>query len=188
MEISPFELLLKQIAPRNPEGEAEERLKRTVIQGYFLTLSNLENRKRNFRFEVVISAPSNPPDESNVSRRLEDRTALLFDIAGDNLPLSLTKEEENESFIRYKSNTLVLPSLATVSVQLLPDIAKFVENPLSLLEVRGFISIESEDDVSGSIFLNPEIRGTFFPEDFEVSNTPDFDQLSYSLGLSKVSI
>lgn len=73
-------------------------------------------------------------------------------------------------------------------VQLLPDIGKFIENQSALLEVRGFISIESSDDESGSIFLNPEIRGTFIPNDFATSDNPDFDQLSYSLGLSKVTV
>lgn len=188
MEISPFELLLKQIAPRDSSGGVAEKLKRTVIQGYFLTLSNLEEQERNLKFEITISAPRPPFDEPNVARRLENRVALLFDIAGENQPLSLNTINENDSFIRYESNILPLPSLATVSVQLLPDIKKFIENPFSLLEIRGFISIKSADETSGLVFLNPEIRGTFFPDDFKVNDNPDFDQLSYSLGLSKITV
>ncbi|MEO1690589.1 MAG: hypothetical protein AAFR63_03520 [Cyanobacteria bacterium J06631_6] len=188
MEISPFELLLKRIAPRNQDGGVAEKLKRTVVQGYFLTLSNLESQKREFKFEVTISAPTEPADKPNVSRRLEERAVLLFDIAGDNQKLSLKTSEENDSFIKYASGTLTLPSLATVSVQLLPDIQKFIDNQFSLLEARGFISIEAADEISGSVFLNPEIRGTFFPDDFAINENPDFDQLSYSLGLSRVTV
>lgn len=188
MEVSPFELLLKPIAPRNGSGDIAEKLKRTVIQGYFLTLSNLEEQGRDIKIEITISAPRPPFDDSNVSRRLENRTVLLFDIAGENQALSLSTIAENNSFIKYESGTITLPELATVSIQLLPDVIKFIQNPLSLLEVRGFASIQSTDGNSGSVLLNPEIRGTFIPDNFAATDNPDFDQLSYSLGLSKVVI
>jgi hypothetical protein len=188
MEISPFELLLKPIAPRGFDTNIVNKLARNVVQGYFLTISNLKNKERNLVFKFTISAPQQPPDNANVSRIFENRVILLFDVAGKNLSLSLKRIEDNNSFIKYESDNLLLPSLATVSVQLLPDITVFLKNSQALLEVRGFASIEAEDKESGELFLNPEIRGTFIPNDLTTNPSPDIDQLSYSLGIRTITI
>jgi hypothetical protein len=192
MDISPFELLLKPIAPRTADTSTANVLSRVIVQGYFLTISNLAKKDRELKLFFTISEPSDPPNAEppNESRVLENKTVLLYDIASKNRSIPFKRiEEENEKFIRYESDSFILPSWATVSLQLLPDVQQFLRNKLSLLEVRGFASLESTDRNSDELFFNPEIRGTFIPDNLtDPVKDIDFDQLAYSLGTTRAKV
>jgi hypothetical protein len=182
IQISPFELLIKPIAPvkKSPgEPPALKALKRTIIQGYFLTISNLEKKERELIISYVISAPETAaPDDATVTRILENKTFITYDIAGQNKDLAFRRvEEEENKYFRYKSDSFILPSLATVSVQLLPNAESIVGNPEVKLEVRGFCEIIADNGVTGELFLNPEIRGTFIPNELFTAGNDDLKNL-----------
>ncbi|PSF37105.1 hypothetical protein C7H19_11750 [Aphanothece hegewaldii CCALA 016] len=193
MDISPFELLLKPIAPRTATASQANVLSRVIVQGYFLTVSNLEKRDRELKLFLTISEPSDPPNASppNETRILDNKTVLLYDVAAKNIPINFKRiEAVNEKFIRYESDSFILPSWATVSLQLLPDVQQFLNNQQSFLEVRGFASLTSDDSTaSGELFFNPEIRGTFIPDNLtDPVKDIDFDQIAYSLGTTRAKV
>ncbi|ELR98174.1 hypothetical protein [Gloeocapsa sp. PCC 73106] len=200
IQVSPFELLIKAIAPI-PAGSPLEQVNRTVIQGYFLTISNLVDLERQISFSFVISAPSIPPDNTPTSRTLEGNTVLLYDIAGANQELTFNLiSTPGTPYLRYNSvGSIKLPNLASVTVQLLPKAELVLTSPDTKLEIRGFCEVIADDGVTGDVFLNPEIRGTFIPNQFRsiIPGNPigdiqsrllDFDQLSYSLGVQRQTI
>jgi hypothetical protein len=88
VEVSTLELLVKPIAPRNSSDPAIRAIARRVVQGYFLTIPNSDEKDLQFRIEFL----PNQPNLSNADRSLFDNTALLFNtVRGDNhLSLSVS--------------------------------------------------------------------------------------------------
>lgn len=198
MEVSTFELLVKRIAPRTALPPAEQPVARRVVQGYFLTLSNLESIDLRYRLEFRISLPDNPTQADAMTRLLEGNTVLLFDIAGTNTVLTLTRVGMTG---RYISQEFVIPAQKTASIELLPDVARFAAQDNPMLEIRGFVSLLLPRAFGGTpienvlgrpqsqrpvrVLLNAEIRGTFLPNDFPSNSaSTDFDQINYSLALA----
>ncbi len=175
MEISTFELLVKRIAP----PPATPDVARRVVQGYFLTITNLESKDLTFRIRFNISKP-NPADSD---RTLFNNAGLFFDIAGANNPIPLSGDANSSTF----GGSFVLPAKQTASVQLLPNISLFAdENPD--FEVRGFVTLrlpqikrQPQSATPVRVLLNPEIRGTFLPNGFPGGDASDFDQINYPL-------
>ncbi|WP_024546321.1 hypothetical protein [Picosynechococcus sp. NKBG15041c] len=188
MEVSTFELLVKRIAP----PPAASAIARRVVQGYFLTISNLENEAFQYTLDFYISLP-NPP---NSNRTLVNNAVVLIDVAGANQPLTLTPTNATVSTTRF-STSFSLGARQTASVQLLPNLTPALlaeTNPD--LEVRGFVEIRlpaifrraplfrrvPQSNRPVKVLLNPEIRGTFLPNN--ITNTADFDQINYPLALA----
>lgn len=195
MELSTFELLVKPIAPRlpvaTPGSAAVAAVARRAVQGYFLTISNLEAKDLTFRLEFVISKP-NPV---NPDRTLFNNANLLIDIAGLNATIPLS----GGAFATRFSGSFRLPAGQTASVELLPDLLKpgLLANPDPKLEVRGYVRLTlpalfksiSEGFVAQSaapvkVLVNPEIRGTFLPNNYPTTLTGDFDQINYALAIA----
>ncbi|MBW4439880.1 MAG: hypothetical protein KME10_01325 [Plectolyngbya sp. WJT66-NPBG17] len=198
MEVSTFELLVKRIAPRMALPPAERPVARRVVQGYFLTLSNLEAIDLRYRLEFRISLPDNPSQADAVTRVLEGNTFLIYDIAGANTILTLTRVGTTG---RYISQEFVIPAQKTASIELLPDV-RFAAEDDPTLEIRGFASLLLPRVFTGTtaierligrpqsprpvkVLLNAEVRGTFLPNDFPANSaSTDFDQINYSLALA----
>ncbi|TVQ13329.1 MAG: hypothetical protein EA368_02420 [Leptolyngbya sp. DLM2.Bin27] len=179
MEISTFELLVKRIAP----PPAPSTLARRVIQGYFLTITNLENRNLNFRIDFTPSIPdASAPDRSD--RLLRGRADILDDVAGRN--------RRTAQFFTGDRLTGIFPVPAqqTASVQLLPRLpGTLLDNPDPQIEIRGFVSLQvsrfqANPPARARVLLNPETRGTFLPNTFPASTTGDFDQINYPMQLA----
>lgn len=176
MEISTFELLVKRIAP--PPAPLD--VARRVVQGYFLTVTNLEFRPLTFRIRFNISRP-NPLGDPD--RTLFGNVGLFYDIAGANDPISLSGNATSTTF----GGTFVLPARQTASLQLLPNASLFAAaNPD--FEVRGFVTLrlpriggQPQSITPVKVLLNPEIRGTFLPNGFPGGVAEDFDQINYPL-------
>ncbi|NJO79369.1 MAG: hypothetical protein HC827_13185 [Cyanobacteria bacterium RM1_2_2] len=194
MELSTFELLVKRIAPvtdpvADPVGAA---VARRVVQGYFLTLSNLETANLAYQLEFFISRP-NPADPN---RSLFDQADAIYDIAGANLNLKLYGDSSTTRF----RTSFTIPAGQTASFQLLPKPALFFA-PVPQLEVRGYVvlslppifdlnsfSFKAQTNRPARVLLNPEMRGTFFPNDFPAPPPAgldgDFDQINYPLAIA----
>ena len=194
MEVSTFELLVKRIAP----PPADPSVARRVVQGYFLTISNLEDQEFLYTLDFHISRPV----PSDPDRTLAGNSVMLMDIAGANQVLTLSPTSATVSTTRF-STSFRIGAKQTASLQLLPD----VNNPALLtapnpdLEVRGFVQLrlpavfdsfggtfpifrrvpQSEQPVK--VLLNPETRGTFLPNDFPRGGG-DFDQINYPMELA----
>ena len=190
MEVSTFELLVKRIAP----PPAPNSVARRVVQGYFLTISNLEDEGFRYTLDFHISLPS-PPD---ADRTLAGNAVVLLDVAGANQPLTLTPTSADVTTTRF-STSFFLGAKQTASLQLLPNINDpgLLSAPNPDLEVRGFVQLRlpaifqffprlqrvAQSDRPVKVLLNPEIRGTFLPNNFP-SGGGDFDQINYPLELA----
>lgn len=197
MEVSTIELLVKRIAP----PPAPSTLARRVVQGYFLTISNLEDQEFLYVLDFYISLPT-PPD---LDRTLAGNNAVaLLDIAGDNQSLTLSPTNASVSTTRF-STRFRLGAKQTASLQLLPNLTPaLLANPNPDLEIRGFVDLRlpaifqssgpadgpfipfqrvPQSDRPVKVLLNPEIRGTFLPNTFP-SSGGDFDQINYPLELA----
>jgi len=194
MEVSTFELLVKRIAP----PPADPAVARRVVQVYFLTMSNLEDKEFLYTLDFHISLPT-PPD---ADRTLAGNSIVLLDIAGANQVLTLAPSTATVSTTRF-STSFRLGAKQTASLQLLPNINNpaLLTNPNPDLEVRGFVQLRlpavfgspsglfpvfqrvPQSDRPVKVLLNPETRGTFLPNSFPGSGG-DFDQINYPLELA----
>jgi hypothetical protein len=190
MELSTFELLVKPIAPRptnmGPGSDTITAVARRAVQGYFLTISNLEAKDLTYRLEFVISKP-NPADPDRTFRTLFNNADLVVDIAGANTPITLLGGVPATTF----SGVFSLPAGQTASVQLLPKLPlSLLSNPNPKLEVRGYVKLtlpaffNQGTTAPVKVLLNPEIRGTFLPNTYPTSLTGDFDQINYALAIA----
>jgi len=193
MEISTFELLAKPIAPVNGLPANILPVARRIVQGYFLNISNLEPFTVEYRIVFTISKPE-PADTNRIITLGPTRNVVLFvDFEGENKEIFLT---QNGQVYR---GSFKIGARQTASVELLPRLQNVLT--ASMLEVRGFVSLlrVRPDLVPGpqppllpvKVLLNPEIRGTFLPNNFPTPNIPvppntefDFDQINYSLAIA----
>ncbi|MBW4640056.1 MAG: hypothetical protein KME05_17875 [Gloeocapsa sp. UFS-A4-WI-NPMV-4B04] len=187
MLVSTFEILVKsqlpnpdqiEPLPNEPLPSAPpddvlakiQKLGRTVIQGYFLTIANLNDFKVTVSLAFTALTPSISLDE----------TIGLLDVKETNLVIK-GKPDLLDGKVRY---TLTVPANDTGLFILQPD---FITNPQLLdnkdFEVRGYVEISLSMLVKGKnaarLLLTPEHRGTFF-KDLEADD-PQLDQIVYSL-------
>jgi len=189
MEISTFELLAAPIAPVMGLPPALLPVARRVVQGYFLTISNLEPISVRYRIEFAISLPV----PANPNKILLNKAVLVVDVEGLNTPIALTQVPNKPQVYR---GFFTIPPHKTASVQLLPKLPD-VLTP-GLLEVRGYVSLFRVRTKFPffpplspvKVLLNPEIRGTFLPNNFPTPPFPapttplDFDQINYTLAIA----
>ncbi len=179
MLVSTFELLVKPIAPSQPN--IPDAVARTVVQGYFLTVAN--------------------PNDFNVDLKLQfTATTPGLNIADTVTILDVTNVNGNEFgeikpvFNNPKKFTydFKLPAFDTALVTLLPDLKApgFLQDNNQdgkkdrTLEIRGYVEISLLSPFSLTegvkVLLTPEHRGTFLPNNSNAAVT-DFDQLAYAL-------
>lgn len=187
MLVSTFELLVKSQLPGPnqvkppldpPPPEVLDKLKklgRTVIQGYFLTISNLNS------FEVTVSLVFTALTPLISIKE----TITLLDVTGENIQGDLSNPGLLDGKARY---TLTIQANDTGLFILQPD---FFANPELInrpsFEVRGYVEIFmsslSKGEQSAKLLLTPEHRGTFYKNlDKE---DPQLDQIVYPLPTAK---
>ncbi|MEG4634630.1 hypothetical protein QUB56_34640 [Microcoleus sp. AR_TQ3_B6] len=181
MEISTFEILAKPIAPVVGLPPALLPVARRVVQGYFLTITNLEAISVVYRIGFTVSLPV-PADPNKI---LLNNAVLIVDVEGANTTIPLTQVSP-----QVYSGFFTIPAHKTASVELLPKLPD-VLTP-GLLEVRGYVSLSRPIfpvrplPAPVKVLLNPEIRGTFLPNGFPTvpDPSPDFDQINYTLAIA----
>lgn len=139
MDISHFELLFKPQSPADPIGAGPVA---TVVQGYFLEITNLEDEE--FRFAVNLIAPEPDPAAPNAQFRSLAGNALVFvDVpSGDNTPGVLS----GSNTVYFPSTGLVrIPPDATALVAVLPSVFPSPLDPSPIatpvFEVRGYVRL-----------------------------------------------
>lgn len=173
MEVSTFEILLKPLAP-GPNPPA-----RTVIQAYFLTITNLGEDAVDLDVNFTSTTPGINPNDNNV--------ITFFDITGTNNVSSLSNVPGHDSRTR---RTVNIPSKDTGLFLLQPNVFDPAVLASASLEFRGYVEIFVNDfsplNDPQTLIVTPEHRGTFLPANLDDPTPPppedlDFDQLAYSL-------
>jgi len=195
--ISNFELLYKPIAPVvGPPAE----IGRVAVQGYFLEISNLENRDIILIFRA--RTPVRDPAVDGVNTEFTaTNNVVAYDITADNV-FDTTMTSAGMPTLRTQNghyvNCLILPAGQTASLAILPDVRNLFANPVADLAIRGYTELLLSSNIdsfnpltfsapeSARILVSAEHRGTFIDPEFDPSNALnqpdlDFDQLAYSL-------
>jgi hypothetical protein len=163
--ISSFELLVKPIAPSPPFASAPSR---TVIQAYFLLLSNISTSGKEVSINLKFTSGGAP--------LASNKLITIFDVGvGNNFGL-LDANGMTEDLVippGFSGLFILQPDLRNPDV-LPPAPAK------PSLEVRGFVEamISSTSSVATiELLVSPQQRGTFLSDE----TPPDFDQIAYEL-------
>jgi len=184
MLVSTFEVLLKPQFPKIPGGF--DAVTRTTIQGYFLTIANVNFFPVTVSVVLTIKFPTDPDDASERPTSFADFIDAV-DISGQNIFGTLVPEivpQNNKARL-----TFTIPENTTSLLILQPD---FINQPDLLkeanFEARGYVEIFLSS-LSGSdtatLLVNPEQRGTFF-KDLAAKTPSDvgLDQTTYNLPVS----
>ncbi len=152
--VSTFELLVKRIAPTNGVPPIVATAFRRVVQGYFLTIGNPNERDVRLRVDARIPTTNYDPafDRELVSGTANTRNHIFtYDVTGgvnngqvlynDMIGLG-TYCDGNQKL--FSTGTIKLEACKTGAVKILPDIgsanlAATLTNPQ--LEIRGYIEI-----------------------------------------------
>jgi hypothetical protein len=193
MLVSTFEVLVKPQLPRSsdfPPGitlpAGFDNLSRNVIQGYFLTIANVNFFPVTVSVVFTIKFPEGPGG-AILSPVNFDEFINAVDISGVNLfATKLIPEvvpQNNKARI-----TFTLPENGTGLLILQPNILKDKVINDAKFEARGYVEIFLSS-LSGSdeatLLVTPEQRGTFF-KDLNGATPADvgLDQIAYALPIS----
>jgi hypothetical protein len=169
--VSTFELLVKPLVQPAADILGAGR---TIIQGYFLTISNLNTTNAvtlrvNFRAQSpnINSAP----------------LLAFFDVNNVNAPLVPVPSTPTT-----QTYTITIPAGDTGLFLLQPNVALPAVVAAANTEIRGFVTLSLAAPFGNNSFnllITPQQRGTFLPKGFTVPPpppvNPDFDQLAYGL-------
>lgn len=189
MLVSTFELLVKPQLPKLadisnlPPGvmlpPEATKLARTVLQGYFLTISNLNafDVTLSLVFTIVLTPPPPiplPPASLDLLGFLDVDGRNIFELLDVEPDLAANK-------IRF---TRKIPSGDTGLFLIQPNILKPGLLKDAKFELRGyvevFISSLSTGFNSAKLLLTPEHRGTFYTDLFS-GDPVQLDQIAYAL-------
>lgn len=199
MDVSTFEILYRPLTP--PLGPGTEAIARRVLQGYFLTVSNLDDANNFlFRIEFRISLPDPP----NPSRTLDGNALLISDVAGPGNVFNTMLTNSPTGSNRFTA-TFSVPAGGTALVVLLPNITtpNFFSTGPDDIEIRGNVSLvlpctfqpnppfgfgtlQEQPGAPAKVLLNAEHRATYLPADWPnmVEGDLDFDQTSTAVALA----
>ncbi|MGB3652403.1 MAG: hypothetical protein WBA41_14465 [Rivularia sp. (in: cyanobacteria)] len=168
--VSTYELLVKPII------DSSSSPNRTVIQGYFLTISNpsLSN------LQVQLTFKARTPDFNS------SPIVAFWDVDGTNNQLM-----PGLNLPCVRSYSFDLPALDTGLFLLLPDVTQPDVISDRNTEVRGYVRLRIASasqvgtNTTRTLLLSAQQRGTFLPQgNLNPPAIGDFDQLTYSLPLA----
>jgi hypothetical protein len=197
--VSNFELLFKPLTPGlSPELAT---LGRRALQGYFLSITNLESSTLTYTLEYRVSLPE--PGAGAVGRRDLSHAVFISDVAGDNQFAVPTFNGGN-----LWTNNVTIPGGKTALTLLLPNVGVegFFSGP-SDVEVRGHVRLalncrrcRIKPGVKGfllglcpqateptRVLASVEHRTTFLPNGWPMvaDEVLDFDQVGTSIALAQ---
>ncbi|MDC0434719.1 hypothetical protein OAM69_03660 [bacterium] len=165
--ISQFELIFKKQAPIN--GVELE----TVLQGYFMQLTNLEEKNLLFNIDFVSQMPSN----NDTGGKLDSNTLAILDNPGAPVPNNVFSQLQilpaTNNTYRAPGHTYDIAAGATALLTVIPQVVKFPgvdETPVGRdIEIRGYVQIslpvlkdKAQISKPADIMVTPQNRASFF--------------------------
>jgi hypothetical protein len=179
MLVSTFEVLVKN---QLPPISALEKINRTVIQGYFLTIANVNFFPVTVSVVITVKFPSGgvPADFTNFLSALDISGTNLFPPAPQATltpEVSLTNNKARLTFTLEENTTGLLILQADITKSNIIDDANF--------EARGYVEVflsSLSGDNEATLIVTPEHRGTFFKNiKGETLADVGLDQIAYAL-------
>ncbi len=178
MIVSHFELIFKPQAPAKAAGAPVSR----VVQGYFLEITNLEDREYRYALDFIVS----PGLASQPERSLSGNCIVFYDTPpGTDNQGGVLNGAVDASVFRPSQGLIRVPPRGTAKVAVLPSIFGSALDPTPLtmpnFEVRGHVVIRlpavfqprppfglrtvAQSAAPVKVLLTPQNRGTFFAAD-----------------------
>lgn len=182
MEVSTFELIFK---PQSPADVAGAGPVDRVIQGYFLAITNLEDKPYKYALDFVATPVSDP------LRSLAGNTVVFVDTPSVDNQQGVLNGTLSSKVFRPSTGLIEIPAHGTALVAVLPSAFGPVPgDPTPLtepnFEVRGFVRIrlpalrhapfksifnlKAQSDKPVKVLLTPQHRATFFTAAGKVSD------------------
>jgi hypothetical protein len=173
MEVSTFELIFKPQSPAAPTGVAAVD---RVIQGYFLAITNLEDKTFKYALDFVATPVADP------LRSLSGNTVVFVDTPGSNNQQGVLNGALSAKVFRPSTGFVEIPAHGTALVAVLPSAFGPVPGDATPLvaptfEARGFVRIrlpalrsgpfpsifnlKPQSDKPVKVLLTPQHRATF---------------------------
>jgi hypothetical protein len=193
MIVSHFELLFKPQAPGPANGTAVDR----VVQGYFLEITNLEDREFLYQVEFVMS----PPSPGLPQRSLAGNAIYFVDTPpGTDNQNGVVTGAPAASVFGLSRGFIRIPARGTALLAVLPSVFGSALDPTPLttpnFEVRGHVQIrlpalfppfpplslfrQPQSDRPVKVLLTPQSRATFFSAANAIT-----DQIQATLALAE---
>jgi hypothetical protein len=163
--LSSFELLVKPIAPAPPFAAAPSR---TVVQAYFLLISNLNTAGPEVALTLKFTASGMPLTSGKLITITDTGAGNVFGTLNPN-----GTADDVVLLPGYSGLFLLQPDLRNPDV--LPADPKDAN-----IEIRGYVEIDISTNSSTNaarLLVTPQVRGTFL----STEAPPDFDQQAYCL-------
>lgn len=137
MDVSHFELIWKPQSPNAPTGTAAVD---SVLQGYFLEITNLEDVSYSYSVEFVAAAVTDP------LRSLSGNTVVFVDTPGTNNTAGFLNGAITATTFTPSTGRITIPAKGTALIAVLPSAfgpLPFEPSPLTApnFEVRGYVRI-----------------------------------------------
>lgn len=186
MLVSHFELLVKRTASVSAPPNITAPFRR-VVQGYFLTITNLGLVSKNLKLRFKITANTGNRTLTSLN------TQCIYDNT-NNLNLTLTSLPSIPAGTqRWDTQFFNLGANQTALIVVVPNFNNFLGNINPDMEIRGYVELFQQTSglawpiSSVQVLLTAETRGTFLDNDYPSSNPAnelDFDQIAYTLPLA----
>ncbi|MCG9891112.1 MAG: hypothetical protein MH252_08555 [Thermosynechococcaceae cyanobacterium MS004] len=176
--ISTFELLLKPQLPRfvTDKIPALSAITRTILQGYFLTISNIS--KDQVTLSLVATTRTSDFNSTSI-RTFLDSTGSDKDV--------LESDFKNDGDIQTSTFTFSIDGNDTGLFILQPNILDDKLLADSNFELRGYAEISispKSTSKQAQLLIIPEHRGTFFTTDQPKGDQSEVGELAYALPIS----
>jgi len=208
MDVSHFELLFKPQSPEPIEGSDGSIAVDSLIQGYFLKITNLENQAYEYGLEFVATSPPEGTDDRAL-RSLAGNTVTFVDTPGQDNESGFLEGDIDDSVFRLSTGRVLVPANGTALVAVLPEAfgpnaGDLLVDGLPAFEVRGYVRITlptvfqarragdffifeevAQSECPVNVLLTPQNRSTYFTAAGEIS---DQTQATLPLAGGKASV
>jgi hypothetical protein len=184
MNVSSFELLFKPQSPAAPDGVAAVD---RVIQGYFLSITNLEEEDYAFAIELIA-----PPVPGQPLRSLTGNALVIVDTPGTDNEFGVLNGPFNGKRYIPSTGNFTIPAHGTALVAVLPSTFGSAVDPTPIatpdFEARGYVRLklpavrrrglagiaslvfEPQSDRPVKVLLTPQNRTTYLTADGAISD------------------
>lgn len=194
MDVSHFELIFKPQSPAAPTGAGPVD---SLIQGYFLEITNLEDEEYRYRLDFIAAPVTDP------LRSVAGNTVVFVDTPGTNNQQGVLNGAITSTTFSPSTGFVTVPPKGTALVAVLPSAFGPLPGETTPLttpdfEVRGYVRLrlpalfrfvpgnpfgrfvlEPQADAPVKVLLTPQNRTTYFKADGTIS-----DQTQASLPLA----
>lgn len=179
--VSSFELLFARQIARVPVPDSPvNTVSRRVIQGYFLTLANLEKQPFTYGIELQMTPQTDPAGPPLFVKRIGTALStpgLFRNAGGGRYTTSITVGALETALLGVFPPTLLTAIGDPAATEYQSRGFVSISLPFKTVPVGRFgLRLEAQSEKPVQVLVTPDLRGTFLPNNFSAGSvTGDFD-------------